>query len=61
MMRKFNPFSVPGWILTNNVFRAKRLNIGSLRLYDSLVPVLRPLDFLSRAAGLALIACGEKR
>lgn len=60
LLRQFNPFSIPGWVLTNNVAKARRLNVGSLRLYNSLVPALRAVDIFSRFAGLALIACAEK-
>jgi 2-polyprenyl-3-methyl-5-hydroxy-6-metoxy-1,4-benzoquinol methylase len=60
-MRKFNPFSIPGWILLSKIFRARRLSVRALRLYDSLVPVMRAFSLLSHVAGLSLIVCAERR
>jgi 2-polyprenyl-3-methyl-5-hydroxy-6-metoxy-1,4-benzoquinol methylase len=61
VLRRFDPFAIPGWIAVNNLARARQLNRRALSAYDALVPWLRPFDFLSRVAGLSLIACAEKR
>ena len=53
--------SIPGWIVSGRILRRPRLDLGTLRIYDSLVPALRSLDFLARLGGLSLIACAEKR
>lgn len=60
MLRRFNPFSIPGWIVASGVSRNGNLNVSSLRTYNALVPVLRKVDVVSRGAGLSLIACAEK-
>jgi SAM-dependent methyltransferase len=60
-LRRFNPASIPGWILSNNVVRSTRLNPRTLAAYERLVPLLRKLDFVSGVAGLSLIACARKR
>jgi hypothetical protein len=60
-IRNFNPFSIPGWILSAKIFRTRRLNPSQLRLYNSLVPLLRRFDFLSKLGGLSLILHAEKR
>jgi 2-polyprenyl-3-methyl-5-hydroxy-6-metoxy-1,4-benzoquinol methylase len=59
-MRYFNPFAIPGWILSAKILRAQRLSPASARLFNAAVPLLRRLDFFSRFGGLALIACAER-
>jgi 2-polyprenyl-3-methyl-5-hydroxy-6-metoxy-1,4-benzoquinol methylase len=59
-IRNFNPFSIPGWILSAKIFRVRRLNPSWLRFYNNLVPLLRRLDFLSKLGGLSLILHAEK-
>jgi SAM-dependent methyltransferase len=60
-LRRFNALSIPGWILTGRVLRRERLDPRALRAYDRLVPLARALDPWTRFAGVALLACGEKR
>jgi len=60
-LQRFDPFAIPGWIVLNNIVRAQQLNRRALSAYDALVPWMRPFGFLSRVAGLSLIACAEKR
>ena len=60
-LRRFNPLSIPGWFLTGRLLRRTRLDPGSLRIYDALVPLARALDPLTRFAGISLLACGERR
>jgi hypothetical protein len=59
-LRPFNPLAIPGWILSARLLRARRLSPTSLRLFNAVVPIAKRLDFLSRFAGLALLACAEK-
>jgi 2-polyprenyl-3-methyl-5-hydroxy-6-metoxy-1,4-benzoquinol methylase len=59
-MRKFNPFSVLAWIVASRLLRTRCLSPRALRLYDSLVPIMRPFGFLSHVVGLSLIACAER-
>ncbi len=60
-MRNFNPLAIPGWIFSAKLLRVRRLNVRWVRLFNSLVPLARRLDFLSRLGGLALIACAERQ
>jgi 2-polyprenyl-3-methyl-5-hydroxy-6-metoxy-1,4-benzoquinol methylase len=60
-MRNFNPLAIPGWLVASKVQRARRVNIRAARLFNRIVPLARRLDVLSRFAGLALIACAERR
>lgn len=59
--RRFDPFSIPGWILAGRILGRRRLDVGALRVHDALVPILRLFDFSSRFAGLSLIVCAERR
>jgi SAM-dependent methyltransferase len=59
-LRNFNPLAIPGWIVSAKLLRARRLNVHSARLFNAIVPIARRLDFLSRFAGLALIAIAER-
>jgi SAM-dependent methyltransferase len=60
-MRNFNPLAIPGWVVSGKLLRSRRLNVGSVKLFNALVPLVRRLDFLARIGGLALIVCAEKR
>jgi 2-polyprenyl-3-methyl-5-hydroxy-6-metoxy-1,4-benzoquinol methylase len=59
-LRNFNPLAIPGWIVSAKLLRARRLDVRSARLFNTIVPLARRLDFLSRFAGLALLACAER-
>jgi SAM-dependent methyltransferase len=59
-LRNFNPLAILGWLVSARLLRRPRIDVGSARLFNSLVPVARRLDFLSRIAGLALLACAER-
>ncbi len=60
LLRRFNPFSIPGWWFSGKLQKRESLSPRALALYDSLVPVVRRLDGLSRLGGLSLIACAER-
>jgi len=60
-MRNFNPLAIPGWIVSGKLLRSRRLDPRLTRLFNAIVPIARRLDFLSRFAGLALIAFAERR
>jgi SAM-dependent methyltransferase len=59
-LRNFNPLAMLGWVVSAKLLRRPRIDVGSARLFNRLVPVARRLDFLSRIAGLALLACAER-
>jgi SAM-dependent methyltransferase len=59
-LRNFNPLAIPGWVLSAKVWRARQLDVRWARLFNSIVPVARRLDFLSHLGGLALIGCAER-
>lgn len=60
-IRNFNPLAIPGWVVSAKIRRARRLNVRSVRFFNTIIPLARQLDFLARLGGLALIACAERR
>jgi SAM-dependent methyltransferase len=61
MLRNFNPLAIPGWIVSAKLMRSRRVSIRAARLFNTIVPLARRVDFLSHLAGLALIVCAERR
>jgi SAM-dependent methyltransferase len=59
-LRPFNPLGILGWVVSARLLRRPTIDVGSARLFNRLVPLARRLDFLSRFAGLALLACAER-
>jgi hypothetical protein len=59
-LRRFNPLGILGWVVSARLLRRPTIDVGSARLFNRLVPLARRLDFLSRIAGLALLACAER-
>jgi glycosyltransferase involved in cell wall biosynthesis len=56
----FNRWAVPGWWVNGKLLRRRKFGRFQLRLYDLLVPILRPLDRLAPWPGLGLIASARK-
>jgi len=56
----FNRLSVPGWWLNNKVLHRKGFSRVQLKFFDTVLPLLRPLDGLWPWKGLSLIAVGIK-
>lgn len=56
----FNLAGIPGWWFVGRVLRRPLLPAGSLRLYNTLVPLFRAERWLPRRVGLSLIAIGER-
>jgi hypothetical protein len=56
----FNRLSVPGWWLNNKVLHRKRFSRLQLKFFDTILPLLRPLDGIWPWKGLSLIAVGAK-
>ena len=59
-VRHFNRWAVPGWWANGKLLRRRTFGRFQLRLYDLLVPVLRPLDRLAPWPGLGLIASARR-
>ena len=60
-MQWFNRVGTFGWWLNARVRKATRIPIGQLKLFDSLVPILRLERFLPAPFGQSLIAVGTPR
>jgi glycosyltransferase involved in cell wall biosynthesis len=56
----FNRLSVPGWWLNNKVLRRKSFSRVQLKSFDTMLPLLRPLERLWPWKGLSLIAVGTR-
>ena len=60
-LRYVNPVGAAGWLVSSRLLRRDQVPTGPLRkLYDALVPVLRPLDRLPLPFGLSLWAVGRR-
>ncbi len=59
-LRYVNPVGAAGWLVSSRLLRRDQVPAGPLKLYDALVPVLRPLDRLPLPFGLSLWAVGRK-
>ena len=59
-LRRMNALSIPGWWLSGKVLRRRSLDPRMLRLYDSLVPLARAFDSVSRVVGISLLVCAER-
>lgn len=55
----FNLAGVPGWWLAGRVLRRSMIPAGSLKLYDTLVPLFKLERLLPWRVGQSLIAIGE--
>ena len=55
----FNLAGVPGWWFAGRVLRRQMIPVGSLKLYDALVPLFRLERLLPWRVGQSLIAIGE--
>ncbi len=59
-LRYVNPVGAAGWLVSSRLLRRDQVPTGPLRVYDALVPVLRPLDWLPLPFGLSLWAVGRR-
>lgn len=58
----FNIAAIPGWFLAGNVFKNTSLHAGSMKLYNSLVPLFRVADkCLFHKLGISVIGVGRKK
>ena len=57
----FNAFAVPGWWLNGRVLKRQTPPADQVRLFNRLIPVLRPLDrIFRRVIGLSYFAVGRR-
>ena len=59
--RYVNPLGALGWLVSSRLLGRELLPEGSLRLYDRVVPLLRPLDRLRLPFGLSVWAVARRR
>jgi SAM-dependent methyltransferase len=57
----FNMAGMPGWWVMGRMLRRELIPIGSLALYDKLVPLFRWERYLPLRVGQSLIAIGERQ
>ncbi len=57
----FNMAGMPGWWVMGRILRRELIPIGSLALYDKLVPLFRWERYLPLRVGQSLIAIGERQ
>lgn len=57
----FNMAGMPGWWVMGRMLRRQLIPIGSLALYDKLVPLFRWERYLPLRVGQSLIAIGERQ
>jgi glycosyltransferase involved in cell wall biosynthesis len=57
---EFNRMSVPGWLLNGKLLKRKSFSRVQLKVLDTLLPLIRPLERLWPWKGLSLIAVGTK-
>ena len=57
----FNFIGILGWFISGKVLGKKMIPEGQMKMYDTLVPVWKVVDFFTnRFAGLSVIVAGEK-
>ncbi len=60
-LRYVNPVGALGWLVSSRLLGRDQVPTGPLKIYDTLVPLLRPLDRLRLPFGLSLWAVARKR
>jgi len=60
-LRYVNPVGAIGWLVSMRLRRRRELPAGQVRVFDRLVPLLRPLDSLRLPFGQSLWAVARKR
>ncbi len=60
VLRHVNPVGTLGWLVSARLLRRARFPEAPLRLYDRLLPILRPLDRLRLPFGLSLWAVARR-
>lgn len=58
---RFNAFAVPGWWLNGRVLKRATPPAEQVKLFNKLIPLLRPLDYVFRhVTGLSYFAVGRR-
>ena len=57
--KSFNFLSIPAWWLNARVLKRKKMSRVQLKLFDTLVPLMRPVESLLPLPGLSLICVAE--
>jgi SAM-dependent methyltransferase len=60
VLRYVNPVGGIGWFVSGRILKRTYIPVGSLRLYDRLVPLLRSLDHVDLGFGLSLWAVARR-
>lgn len=60
VLRDFNRFGVPGWLLNGKLLKRRRFSRPQLKLFNILVPVIRRLDGALPWGGLGIIAVARR-
>jgi glycosyltransferase involved in cell wall biosynthesis len=60
VLRDFNHFGVPGWILNGRILKRRHFSRSQLKVFNILVPVIRRLDRALPWSGLGLIAVARR-
>jgi SAM-dependent methyltransferase len=60
-LRLVNPIGALGWLVSARIMGRRQIPLASLRIYDRLVPLLRPLDAFPLPLGLSVWAVASAR
>jgi glycosyltransferase involved in cell wall biosynthesis len=60
VLRDFNHFGVPGWILNGRILKRRHFSRSQLKVFNILVPVIRRVDRAFPWSGLGLIAVARR-
>jgi glycosyltransferase involved in cell wall biosynthesis/phospholipid N-methyltransferase len=59
-IRTFNRVGVPGWVLNGKILHRKAFSRIQLKVLNTVMPLVRRLDFVFPWSGLSLLAVGRK-
>ncbi len=59
-LTNFNFLSIPGWWINSCLLKRKRMSRLQLKLYDTIIPAVRFLEWMLPLPGLSLICIAEK-
>jgi glycosyltransferase involved in cell wall biosynthesis len=59
-LMNFNFLSIPGWWINSCLFKRSEMDRWQLKIYDMLVPIMKPLERLLPLPGLSVIAVARK-
>jgi glycosyltransferase involved in cell wall biosynthesis/phospholipid N-methyltransferase len=59
-MRDFNHLAIPGWYINGKLLKRRHFSRSQLKIFNSLVPLIRRVDGLLPGKGLGIIAVARK-